>query len=579
MLQVEKNNFNNYEKWATSIASLSLIVSTIFSIIYVAPFLERMRGMVVEFLGTFCILGFWASFILTEFNRNGHGMTNVVLEDGTEISIVENGNKYYCSWFSLIACILLFTSYIQSNLNIDNAEDSNFFVGRFALWFLMLFCSVVIIGDASGILVATDCTSTSTRYCTSIRVAIGINTCTSIIAVAVVLFKLAKRFEEKLMRIAECVSSALILVGHISSIHVITGPNGVGEPLDNIFHFTWLSLANSIILAYYCSLPFLKYYLAHRGKASAKGDPSEKASSEDIISGKSTHIDVDVEKCSEMSSNVMLQGRICKITGSIICGEKSAVGKRENVRIGNVQVILPSSRIGENTPIAYMEDLSCIKEHDEEMASTSSDMVISTSSDMINAGNVHRRNTTVPSKNVTTSETYAMFHKKRPTKSRGATMVTRRDAAAHQKVSPTRRDRNSTKKVSTRRDRNSTKKVSFSTSDTYLTSDGESYTPIRLRSDPAYSTKGRKRNKSRRKHRRVKEHQPRKTHHTNTSHLEDSVAIQNATVVDLTSYVDKNGEINLLDDDDDDDDDNTVTPPPEIKIAKKTVKSFTSAEC
>lgn len=143
-------------------------------------------------------------------------------------------------------------------------------------------------------------------------------------------------------------------------------------------------------------------------------------------------------------------------------------------------------------------------------------------------------------------------------------MVTRRDAAAHQKVSPTRRDRNSTKKVY------------FSTSDTYLTSDGESYTPIRLWSDPAYSTKGRKKNKLRRKYRRVKEHQPRKTHHTNTSHLKDSVAIQNATVVHLTSYVDKNGEINLLDDDDDD---NTVTSQLEIKIAKKTVKSFTSAEC
>merc|ERR1719203_1695746 len=114
------------------------------------------------------------------------------------------------------------------------------------------------------------------------------------------------------------------------------------------------------------------------------------------------------------------------------------------------------------------KDLSCIKEDDEEVAYTSSDMV-----DNIN---LHVKNIEAPS-NVATSETSIRCYRKRPTKSRGAPMVIRGDAAPHQTVSIT----NERPK---KRDKKDTKRVSFSTSDTYLNADGDSYTPIRLSSDP-----------------------------------------------------------------------------------------------
>jgi len=249
--------------------ALSLLFSIAWTTIYTMTWFEKYRVGKPELFSLLCILIVWTVFISTKFTSKGGGMDLIVLEDGSDILIVSNGNEYLFGWLSIVICLLLDLSYIQIILDIDVAEATTTLATRFIMWFFLFFCSLVVLTATSSTLNDTDCTAKN-RLCRNTWIGIGISTCSFLLSLSALALKIKR--DPKLMHIADNFFPFLICLGYVLTMYFIVGPHSPGEPTSNTFYFSWFSLLISFFLCYRSreSLPVLPIV----GKKLGKNTPA-----------------------------------------------------------------------------------------------------------------------------------------------------------------------------------------------------------------------------------------------------------------------------------------------------------------
>ena len=196
------------------------------------------------------------------------------------------GNLYYSTWIVLVACLGLLVSYVRTERGIDLHGELASRGRRFRCWAALAAAGVVIMGSAASCYDARchynradegegdgggDGGDGPNAYCrrSAFGVAAGITGCA--VGLAIVATRLAcstgSGGDGRIVFVAECLSGLCLLILHCFAVAYLTGEEGPGAPLGNLYYSTWAAFG----LALYVAASCLEEVRAAAGGGGGKG--------------------------------------------------------------------------------------------------------------------------------------------------------------------------------------------------------------------------------------------------------------------------------------------------------------------
>ena len=218
------NQTESSETWGIVLPAVTLGLSAIAVLMYLFPFTRScIEDMKLEGLLIIVMSGFWAAAVaLISDPKDGIAVDN----NGA----VTNGNVYYFAWAGFVSSITLLISYLRSAFGVDVIGEISSRSARLNLWSALLSTSIVVMASSANIF-ANQClvqTSFSKMYCMRTMYGVALGSCSSFIALLVVIIKMAL---SSVPFLVEAVSSFLLVPYYVFGVAIITYHNGPGYVL------------------------------------------------------------------------------------------------------------------------------------------------------------------------------------------------------------------------------------------------------------------------------------------------------------------------------------------------------------
>jgi len=239
----------------------SPLLSICFSLVILAGYWTptiggTVLGNKVEAILTFASLAF--AIILTAIITGpGHGLA--VDEDGA----ISFGNEYYFAWLALFSCFVLVQNLVSNLFGVNVVEGIQNRSKSFSYWMALMFCSLVVMGSSSEFH-GRKCMNDDVNNAACSRSVFGV-----VVGIVGVLFSggivmmkithgLASPF---IIEVAVCVWLFLL---YVFEVGFITGNNGPGAPLGNLYYFSWISFLLTIAIANACHEDYTDAQMPHQ---------------------------------------------------------------------------------------------------------------------------------------------------------------------------------------------------------------------------------------------------------------------------------------------------------------------------
>ena len=187
------------------------------------------------------------------------------------------GNLYYSTWITFAISLWLLASYVRTERGIDALVELSNKGRRFRAWVGVVASSVIVMGSAASCYDARCLlqlqyyvndggmnnneesyghgSERSTMYCrrAAFGVAAGIIGCAIGISIAAIRSSYIFGNEgSKIVFIIECISGFVLLVMYSFAVAYLTGEEGPGGPLGNLYYSTWITFAMVLSITASC---------------------------------------------------------------------------------------------------------------------------------------------------------------------------------------------------------------------------------------------------------------------------------------------------------------------------------------
>jgi hypothetical protein len=234
-MKANSSNINSqgerYQGLAVAFASTSLALTFIAAIMHLSATCS------VFFVGTkiegfICILliFLWISIVTVVTNPSN----DLAVDKNGAAS---NGNLYYFSWLGLIFSVMLETSFFRDVYNMDLAGQIQQRSARLHLWSGLMLCGCVVMGTSANTF-QNDCQLgyKGNVFCNRTVFAITLGTVCAALSLFVVTMKIVT---QQTFFVVEALLSTLLALAWAVGVGYITGEEGPGAPLGNLYYFTW----------------------------------------------------------------------------------------------------------------------------------------------------------------------------------------------------------------------------------------------------------------------------------------------------------------------------------------------------
>lgn len=235
---------DHIEKFAIAVASISFIIGTLFmtnakwSDYTGKP--NLLNGTFVELLAS----GF--NFIMWCFAIGFLTSRNTAYYGGSGI---RNANVYYFTWGTFIAVIM---TLFEVTKHIFNPSD--FKHSRVGTWSLLTTASIIVMVSSVDAYVATDCNLFRGKSAFCARSVFGISLgCISAFLGGLTMlgFLFGPEDSNGILQI-EAILSFLFTISWAFGVAYITGANGPGIMIGNLYYFTWISFFSALVIFLDC---------------------------------------------------------------------------------------------------------------------------------------------------------------------------------------------------------------------------------------------------------------------------------------------------------------------------------------
>jgi len=188
-----------------------------------------------------------------------------------------NGNLYYFSWLGLIFSVMLETSFFRDVYNMDFAGQIQERAARLHFWSGLMLCGCVVMGSSANTY-QNDCKLgyKGTVFCNRTIFAITLGTICAALSLFVVTMKIVT---QQTFFVVESLLSTLLALSWAVGVGYITGEDGPGAPLGNLYYFTWGSFLLSFVV---CSGLYDDYVGLKQPSSRAATTNSQPVEEEDI---------------------------------------------------------------------------------------------------------------------------------------------------------------------------------------------------------------------------------------------------------------------------------------------------------
>mmetsp|Transcript_27059 Transcript_27059/g.51142 ORF Transcript_27059/g.51142 Transcript_27059/m.51142 type:complete len:409 (-) Transcript_27059:53-1279(-) len=246
-------------------------ITATFLLAFVMIILQMMSNSRHLLLGTklevgliLALVGFTCAAVGTSTNP----ATGMAINASGGISF---GNLYYSTWASFGCGVALLLSFLRTERGVDVSSELESRGKRFRLWVILVVTSLVVMGSSASTYDA-KCGSKDVdgfrppKYCR--RAAFGVSAgfigCVFSLAVVAMRLGWTKRGEtnggeegksqrpNNIIFVVECISSLVLLCFYCFAVAYLTGEEGPGAPLGNLYYSTWITFGLIFFMAASC---------------------------------------------------------------------------------------------------------------------------------------------------------------------------------------------------------------------------------------------------------------------------------------------------------------------------------------
>jgi len=235
---------DHIEKFAIAVASISFIIGTLFmtnakwSDYTGKP--NLLNGTFVELLAS----GF--NFIMWCFVIGFMTSRNTAYYGGSGI---RNANVYYFTWGTFIVVIMTLFEVTRHVFNPSDVKHS-----RLGTWSLLTTASIIVMVSCIDAYAATDCKlfGGKSAYCARSVFGISLGCISAFLGGLTMLGILLGPEDLNGVLQIEAILSILITISWAFGVAYITGANGPGTMIGNLYYFTWISFFSTLVIFLDC---------------------------------------------------------------------------------------------------------------------------------------------------------------------------------------------------------------------------------------------------------------------------------------------------------------------------------------
>lgn len=161
-------------------------------------------------------------------------------------------NMYYFSWASFINGIIILSSYIESVYGINVRQTLRSKSSSFTFWSALLVSSIIVMGSSADIY-NQNCDVEKDKklqpFCSRSVLAVIIATLSILSSLVIVVMKISLGAAPFLFEVA---STGLLFTLYAVEVIYVTGPQGPGSPLGNLYYFSWISFFLTFLVGKAC---------------------------------------------------------------------------------------------------------------------------------------------------------------------------------------------------------------------------------------------------------------------------------------------------------------------------------------
>jgi hypothetical protein len=173
------------------------------------------------------------------------------------------GNLYYSTWITTLLSLWLLTSYVRVEYGIDLHSELTSRGRRFRCWAVLVKTSIVVMGSAASCYDARcqyhdDVERVgSAEYCRRAAYGVASGCIGGAIGLAVTSSRLAcasggTSDEGRIVFVVECVSGTCLTIVYGFAAAYLTGEEGPGAPLGNLYYSTWITFGLALYVGGSC---------------------------------------------------------------------------------------------------------------------------------------------------------------------------------------------------------------------------------------------------------------------------------------------------------------------------------------
>ena len=178
------------------------------------------------------------------------------------LGFIRQSNRIYHSWASVIFSLELFIETLINFVKIDFiAVGQTKSSRRFTQWCMLVLASIVSLSSSVRFFRSAGCNDILTilftlgfwtKPCTAARFTLATGIIVCVLSLSTITAAFLLKGKKKIIFVVEIIVSSLSLLFYAIAVGLVTAPNAPGSEIGNLYYFTWLSLAISIMLFLDC---------------------------------------------------------------------------------------------------------------------------------------------------------------------------------------------------------------------------------------------------------------------------------------------------------------------------------------
>jgi len=195
-------------------------------------------------LGGFMLVWWCAGIATIMSTSNGYAVGLMTDEiSGKQLPQIINANLYFFSWGAFIAVIAIVGDSGRAMINSSVGNEP-----KVVKWLMLLAASVVVLASSADIMIARGCRKDHEPFCIRTKYALSLGCVASFFSLIAVAISQAGKMALPL----ELGLSFLNFAMYCAGVAVITGSNGPGQTMGNMYFSSWVGFLVSLFLGAAC---------------------------------------------------------------------------------------------------------------------------------------------------------------------------------------------------------------------------------------------------------------------------------------------------------------------------------------